>query len=401
MTTTRVFAESLQAYLDGFRIIANRGGTRSTKTFSALQVLFLIMNQTRKSRIISTVSHSYPHLAGGAIRDFEHIIEGEGLNIDRIRKQNPSQYRIGKGLNEFIGFDKPGKALGAARDILFINEANKMPFNICNQLMIRTSEVIFLDWNPSEDFWFDTEGFAQRPDCKIIDSTFYDNVNSETGQWNISDGILHELRIARGKAEAEDKAGKRGYWWNWWQVYGLGKKGQLEGVIFQNWQQYDQLPDCDLYHLWAIDWGGSDPTTLTELWFASDPDRIYVKEHIYQPQILNSKLIDFLHNRHDNDLVICDSARKDKIYELQMAEIEAIGATKGEGSILDGIERLQEFAIFVHKDSLNIQDEFKKYKRVQDPVTGKYLDLPEDKNNHSIDAIRYAARFYRKSIKPL
>jgi phage terminase large subunit len=394
MITTRVFSETLQAYNDGYRIIANRGGTRSSKTFSELQLLYLIMCKSKKKRVISTVSHSFPHLFGGAIRDFESILNGEGINLDKARTQTPRQYHINSTLHEFIGFDKPGKALGAARDILFINEANKMPFSIVHQLMQRTTECIFLDWNPAEDFWFDTE-LSSRKDVRVIDSTFYDNIQ------NLTPGQLEDLKQARNKALSEDKAGKRSYWWNWWQVYGLGLKGQLEGVIFQNWQEFETLPDVELYRLWAIDWGGNDPTTLTECLFDGDNNRLYIIEHIYQPQILNSKLISYLETHAGNEPVICDSARKDKIYELQMAGINALGATKGEGSIIDGIERLQEFTIFVHKDSLNAIDEFKKYKRVQDSVTGKYLDLPEDANNHIIDAVRYGCRFYRRSVKPL
>lgn len=402
MITTRVFKDTVTAYMDGYRIIANRGGTRSGKTFAELQLEYQIMKYSKRPRVISTVSHSFPHLEGGAIRDFDKILEEEGENIPAIKRQNPTKYTIGKNINEFIGFDKPGKALGAARDILFINEANKMPFSICNQLMIRTTECIFLDWNPSEDFWFDTEGFAERPDVKIIDSTFYDNINQATGKWNLSDGQLFELKQAKKKAEAEDKAGTRGYWWNWWQVYGLGKKGQLEGVIFPRWDTYINLPDADLVRLWAIDWGGTDPTTLIEINYDGDSNRMFIKEHIYRPDILNSKLIEYMQTVNNrNEPVVCDSARKDKIFELQMAGINAFGATKGEGSIIDGIDRMHEFSIFIHESSNNVQNEFRKYKRIQDPVTGKFLDLPEDKNNHAIDAIRYATRFYRKSIRPL
>lgn len=393
MITTEVFKRTQKAYLDGYRIIANRGGSRSGKTFSKLQLDYCIMSMSKRSRVLTTVSHSFPHLHSGAIRDFDKILQGENLNLDKIRTQNPHIYKIGHSLSEFIGFDKPGKALGAARDILFINEANKMPFSICHQLIQRTTECVFLDWNPSEDFWFDTEGFADRDDCIVIDSNLYDNIQ------NLSDGQLAEFKIARKKAEAEDAAGKRGYWWNWWQVYGLGKKGQLEGVIFQNWREFEQLPECELYRMLVIDWGGLDPTTLTELYFDGNNNRLYVIEHIYQPQILNSKLISYIHNLEPCP-VICDSARKDKIFELQMAEIQALGATKGEGSIIDGIERLQEFEIYIHKDSHSIKHEFKNYKRVQDN-SGKYLDIPEDCNNHAIDSIRYGARFYRKSIKPL
>jgi phage terminase large subunit len=402
MITTRVFSKTLKAYNDGFNIIGNRGGSRSGKTFAELQLIKKITDLSKKKRIITVVSHSLPHLEGGAIRDFDNILESDGIIVDNVRTKHPYIYTLNKNIVEFVGFDRPGKALGAARDILFINEANKMGFNVCNHLMIRTSELVLTDWNPSDDFWFDTEGFENRNDCAIIDSNFLDNFDPLTGKSNLSERQLNEFYNAKLKAEAEDKAGKRGYWWNWWQVYGLGKKGQLEGVIFQNWQEYTDLPDCDLYKLWVIDWGGLDPTTVTELNFDGENNSLYIREHIYQPQILNSKLIEFLHNNATASTpVICDSARKDKIFELQMAGITAFGATKGEGSIIDGIERLQEFDIFIHKDSKNAIFEFRNYKRVQDQLTGKYLDIPEDKNNHIIDPVRYGARFYRRSVKPL
>ena len=396
MKTTRVFSETLQAYLDGYRIIANRGGTRSGKTFGELQLFDTIMRYSKKPLLLSTVSHTFPHLYGGAIRDYEKILESNNMHPEIVRKQNPWQYSYGNSLHEFIGFDKPGKALGAARDHLFINEGNKMPWKIVHQLMIRTTGTIFVDWNPAEDFWFEEQGFDKRKDCKIIDSTFYDNID------NLAAGQLADLREAKRKAIAEDIAGKRGYWWNYWQVYGLGLKGQLEGVIFQNWREYTELPTCDLYKIWVIDWGGSDPTTLSELHFDGYNNNLYVKEHIYQPQILNSKIINYIQSHNsEKSIVIADSARKDKIFELQMSGISALGATKGAGSIIDGIERLQEFTIFVHRNSLNAISEFTNYKRVQDKITGKFLDIPEDKNNHIIDPVRYGARFYRNSIKPL
>jgi phage terminase large subunit len=381
MVTTRVFNETLAAYLSGARIIANKGGTRSTKTFTNLQLLRLIQNFSKRRRIITVVSHSLPHLESGAIRDFENILIEDGVNIDSVRTKKPYLYNINRSLIEFVGFDRPNKALGAARDCLLINEANKMPFAVCNQLMIRTTELILLDWNPSEDYWFDTEKFSERPDCKVINSTFYDNVNIKTGTWNLSPGQLEEFKIAKRKAAEEDKRGRRGYWWNWWQVYGLGRRGQLEGVIFQNWRLYDQLPEGKLFRLWVIDWGGYDPTTISELNFSGH--ELYIKEHIYQPQVLNSKLIAYLQdNMKHGDICICDSARKDKIYELQMAGITAMGATKGAGSVIDGLDLMQEFDIYIHKDSMNAQSEFEKYKRIKDETTGKYLDQPEDANNH-------------------
>jgi phage terminase large subunit len=397
MITTRVFAETLAAYNAGYRIIANKGGTRSSKTFSELQLIKTIQTHSRKPRVITTVSHSFPHLHSGAIRDYEKILETDGLNIDAIRTKNPHIYTINKNIHEFVGFDKPGKALGSARDILFANEANKIPFSIIQQLIMRTTECIFLDWNPSEDFWFDTEEFEKRPDCKVIHSTFYDNIQ------NLTEGQLQELREAKTKALAEDARGQRGYWWNWWQVYGLGLKGQLEGVIFQNWEKYKELPaDVDLYKIWCVDWGGGDPTTFTELNIDADNKNLYIKQHIYQPQIRNSDFINYiLKHAAKNELVICDSARKDKIFELQVSGIAAHKCRKYPGVKLDNIDNLQEFAIFVHKDSINAIDEFSKYKWLSDPITGKSLGEPEDGNDHIIDPVGYAIEFYRRMIRPL
>lgn len=395
MKTTTIFSKTLKAYNQGFRIIANKGSTRSSKTYSELQLFYLIQCNSKKSRVITIVSHSFPHLIGGAVRDYERILESQNVNVDRIRHINPRTYTIGKTLIEFVGFDNPGKALGAYRDILFINEANKLPFNTCHQLMQRTTEAIFLDWNPSLEFWFDTEDFEKRDDCIVIQSNFFDNIQ------NLTDGQLRDFKEAKRKAEHEEKIGKKGYWWNWWHVYGLGLQGKLEGIIF-SYQEYDELPDIDLYTLFVIDWGGNDPTFLGEINIDKKLNNLYIKEHIYQPQILNYKLIEKIEELNPNGReVICDSSRKDKIFELQYAGIFAVGATKGEGSIIDGIEKMQEFTIFIHKDSENAKKEFDTYKWAEDKITGKSLNIPEDKNNHVIDAVRYGVRYYRRFVNPL
>jgi len=397
MKTTRVFSDTLKAYYSGKRIIANSGGTRSSKTFSELQLFKLIMDLSKKNRLITTVSYSLPHLEGGAIRDFDKIISESGISPDSVRTKKPYLYKINNSLHEFVGFDSPGKALGAARDILFVNEANKMPFNIVHQLIQRTTETIFLDWNPSEEFWFYTEDFESRDDCTLIHSNFYDNIE------NLTEGQLTELKEARKKALDEERRGQKSYWWNYWQVYGLGKKGVLEGVIFNNWQNYNMLPlDVELVRLFVIDWGGNDPTTLTEINIDGENNRLYIRQHIYQPQILNSKLIKKIKEVNiDDNLIICDSARKDKIFELQQAGLRALGATKGEGSIIDGIDKMQEFLIFVYSHSKDAIREFSTYKWVVDKKTNKSTNIPEDKNNHIIDAVRYGVRFYRKNIKPV
>lgn len=395
MKTTPVFSKTLKAYLKGKRTIANKGGTRSSKTYSALQLFYIILSTSKLKRIITVVSHSMPHLEGGAIRDFETILTDEGVIIETVRTKHPYIYRIGKSFIEFVGFDRPGKALGAARDILFINEANKMPFTICHQLMQRTKETIFLDWNPSEEFWFDTEGYEDKNDTAVIISTFKDNIQ------NLTEGQLDDLKDARRKAYREKLRGIEGYWSNWWRVYGEGKKGMLEGVIFNNWEVYsDPNMDRNKRKLFGIDWGGHDPTTFIEVNIDEGHKCIFVKELYYKPQILNTKLIQLILKVNPSNLpVIYDSARKDKGFELKMAGIEAHGATKGEGSIIDGIETIQEYQVFIWHESLNVIYEFGNYKWAVDRITGKSLNEPEHKNNHSIDPLRYVMRFFLRNYR--
>src|SRR3972149_5211198 len=144
----KTYLQAINAIAYKKRIIAQVGGTRSGKTFGNLQTIKTITEKKTK-RIITVVSHSLPHLEGGAIRDFDNILESFGIMPDSVRTKHQYIYTLGNSIIEFIGFDRPSNAIGATRDILFVNEANKLPHDIVHQLMIRTTEFILLDWNPA------------------------------------------------------------------------------------------------------------------------------------------------------------------------------------------------------------------------------------------------------------
>jgi hypothetical protein len=222
MKVTRTFTQTQNAYLEGYKHIINKGGTRSSKSFSTLQLLYIIANKSKRKRVIHCVSHSTPHLREGIIADFERILTEEGENIEKIRTQNPNTYRINKSVIKFLGFDKLGKSLGAARDILFVNEANKMPFEIVHQLIVRTTECVFYDYNPSEPFWITEEGISERENAITLHSTFHLNVE------NLSDSQIDELLEAKKKHDKEVQMGIAGYWYNYWRVYGLGLDGAVD-----------------------------------------------------------------------------------------------------------------------------------------------------------------------------
>ena len=369
---TTTFDKVSNAYLEGYRYIVSKGGTRSGKTYSELQLLDIILNKP-KQRVITTVSHSLPHLIGGAIRDYDAILQGRGIIPDDVRTKNPYIYRQNQSIHEFIGFDSPGKAIGATRDILFINEANKMEWPVCHQLMQRTKECVFLDFNPSTQFWINE--LTNRPDCITIDSTFLDNYD------NLTDGQIEDFKEAKRKADAEKARGIYGYWSNWWRVYGLGEYGQVEGAIFTDWEIGDF--DTSLPYRFGLDFGFSnDPDALVKIAVDEKRKIIYLHECFYKNGQSFDMLADSLrYYVGRNEHIIADCAEDRLIFDLS----KRFNITKCiKGRITERIKKMQGYHIIVTTDSTNLQNELVNY-----VWSDKKSGTPVDKSNHLLDAAGY------------
>jgi len=383
---TRVFEETLEAFVNGDRYIINRGGTRSSKTYSELQVFCQIAMTGKKKRIITIVSHSLPHLEGGAIRDFDNILEGEGIDPDSVRTKRPYIYRINNTTIEFIGFDKPGKALGAARDILFINEANKMPFDICHQLMTRTTEAIFIDFNPANDFWVDEHGYDTKPDAVVIDSTFRDNIE------NLTQGQLDDLKSAKKKAEKEVELGVEGYWTNYWKVYGEGKKGLIQGVVFPLVTWIDKFPDDVDRIFYGIDFGyTNDPTAIVKIGTRKYGKDIYLQNMYYRPVPNAQKLEPIVRAIVGDGHAWADSADPGMISDLRNMGLKVFAAKKFPGCIKYRVDILNRYNLHIVKDP-HFRKEQEKYTFKE--VDGIILSEPDPNSHycHLWDAAGYAAQ---------
>ena len=375
---TDTFFKTAQAYNGGYRYIGNKGGTRSGKTFATLQLLDLILGK-RKQRIITTVSQSLPHLIGGAIRDYDDILTSKGIQPDTMRTKNPYVYRYGNSIHEFIGFDSPGKAIGATRDILFINECDKVGWSVVHQLMQRTGECVFFDWNPSNRFWVDDPelfGIQNKEDATIIHSTFRDNYD------NLTDKQIEDFRQAKMKADAEAARGVYGYWSNWWQVYGEGEYGQIEGAIFTDWEIGDF--DNTLPFRYGLDFGfSSDPDALVKVAVDEKRKVIYLEECFYK----NGQSFDMLANVLDHYVarggrIVADCAEDRLIVDLQR-RFNIVKCTKWK--VIERIKKLQGYHMIVTKESVNLQSELMEY-----VWSDKKSETPIDKNNHLLDAVGYA-----------
>lgn len=362
------------------------GGTSAGKTFSILPIL--IDRAAKESRLeISVVSESIPHLRKGALKDFLKIMKVTGRYIDSHWNRSLLTYTFSNGSYiEFFSADQEDKVRGPRRNILYINECNNIKFDTYHQLAIRTDVEIWLDYNPTHEFWADTE-LSDDPDVECVTLTYVDNEG-------LSESIVKEIEKAKKKAfynpDLEGEALfaesniKNKYWANWWRVYGLGQTGALEGVIFSNWGVVDSIPAEARLLGYGLDFGYSnDPTAIVAV-YKYNNQRI-LDEICYKTGMVNT---DVSRNIPEGVTVYADSAEPKSIEEIRRTGKRIFPVTKGADSINFGIQVMQDQEYFVTSRSTNLIKEFRSYCWDEDK-TGKRLNKPIDDFNHGIDAIRY------------
>ena len=354
------------------RIKIVQGGTSAGKTFGIIPVLIDKATKT-KGLEISVVSESIPHLRRGALRDFLKVMKWTNRFIDERFNKSLLKYEFSNGsFIEFFSCDDASKLRGGRRDILYINECNSVPFESYNELSIRTKREVFLDYNPTAEFWVQTE-LEDQEDAEKIILTYKDNEA-------LDNGIISQIEKNIKKAATSN------YWKNWVRVYVDGEMGQLEGVIFSNFKIIDTIPEEARLLGIGLDFGyTNDPTAIIEV-YKYNETRI-LNEVKYQTGLLNSDIAKILPM---NIPIIADSAEPKSIDEIRRYGngIMIKGATKGRDSISYGIDVMQREDYLVTKQSTNLIKELRSYCWDTDK-TGKRLNKPIDHFNHAIDAIRY------------
>jgi phage terminase large subunit len=355
------------------RIKVVRGGTSAGKTFGILPLL--IDKAMREPMLeISVVSESIPHLRRGALKDFLKIMMSLGRYKDDQFNKSTLKYNFQNGSYiEFFSADQPDKLRGARRNILYVNECNNIEFDAYYQMAIRTSGDIWLDYNPASAFWVDKEILTQ-PDVDFITLTYLDNEA-------LSDTIIKEIESAKVKALTST------YWANWWQVYGLGQTGSLEGVCITDWNEIDLPGDARILCA-GMDFGyTNDPTSLVVMYKYNDA---YIfDEIIYKKGLLNSEISNLLKANNIEDIIYADSAEPKSIAELNSYGHNVLPVSKGRDSITYGISLINQNKIYVTSRSKNLINELRNYIWLTDK-SGVKMNKPIDAYNHAIDAMRYA-----------
>jgi phage terminase large subunit len=352
------------------RIRAIPGGSSAGKTIGIVQVLIDLAQRDKTPTLTSIVSESLPHIKRGAMLDFLNIMkEHEYFDDSRWFKSDPITYTFETGSKiEFFSIDQPRKVRGPRRDRLFINEANNTPYESFEQLEIRTNEFVFLDWNPTSEFWYYTDVKDKRSDCEELILTYKDNEA-------LNPAIIESI---------EQRKNRRG----WWRVYGLGLLGDVEGKIYKDWAFIDDIPHEARLERRGVDFGyTNDPTSIVDVYYYNGG---YILDEVcFTKGLSNKQIADILLEGETKALCVADSAEPKSIDEIRSFGVNIIGSVKGKDSVKHGIQLVQDQKISVTKRSVNLIKEYRNYLWMTDK-DGKVLNEPEHQFSHSMDAVRYA-----------
>lgn len=363
------------------RIRIVQGGTSAGKTYDIL--LDELNEAIMQNGILTTImSDTMPNLRHGAMRDFLKICHE--TNVWDVAEWNSTYSTLtlpNRSIIEFYSADSED-ALGARRDRLFINEANRITKDAFDQLEVRTEQKITLDFNPVNQFW--AHDLLTRPDVDFVKLNYLDNEA-------LSDNIVKTLELRKGDGTS-----------NWWRVYGLGEIGSLEGNVYEGWIPVDDIPQTAVLKRYGVDFGFSNDPTAVVAVYEDEDESLYLKTELCDIKILTPVLIDKLKKLPDA-LFVCDNARPEIIAEMQANGLRAIGSNKTAGEKMNGkrynIELVMRRKIHYLRTDTELEREYLTY-AWRKKRTGEIIDEPQDGNDHIMDALAYAVRdMERKPIQ--
>ena len=348
-----------------------RGSTGAGKTVG-IMMWDIDFAQSQDNQIIDVVSESYPHLDQGVTRDFKNIMIDRHYWDDKRWNETHHFYTFETGSQiHFQSYDKLGKAHGPRRDVLHLNEANYLPWNVVDQLITRTRKVVWAEYNPSTEFWMHEQIIGKRVDVESLKLIYSDN-----------EGLT--------KAEVDEIESHRGNK-SWWRVYGEGELGEVESMIYKGWKQISEIPHEARLWRRGLDFGYTNDPTVIEDIYEYDGGFI-LDESLYQKGLSNKAIFDKVNNMIEpQTLIIADSAEPKSIDELSALGLNIIGATKGQGSVYQGIQFVQAQKISITERSVRTIKAYKNYIFATDR-DGKILNVPDDSNHewsNPMDSIRY------------
>ncbi len=355
----------LKEKIDIQRNILLQGSTRSGKTWAIIYFLIYFCKKFKGAGIeIDIVRDTFTALKATVWKDFYTILTKHNIYEAANHNKTDHIYNLFGNFINYYGADTPEKIHGRSRDILWINEAHQFPSETIDQLFPRTRHKIIADYNPALglEHWLDDYIDEYPP----LITTYKDNP------------FLTQAQINEIESRKDNKY--------WWSVYGEGVRANREGVIFENWTTGEF--NTNLVYCYGQDFGfTNDPTTLIKVAVDQKHKKIYLHQCYFSEGLTTEQI--YTSNKHhiekQNDLIVADSAEPRLINEVRKLGLNIIGVTKGAGSVLFRLTKMQEYEIIITPQSKNLKREFSMY-----IWNDKRAGIPIDKYNHGIDAAGYA-----------
>jgi len=357
------------------------GGAGAGKTFN---ILIILINHCLTNPNIDcyVVSHQLSKLRYTCIKDFKNILQEFGVyKADSFKGSIDYIFDNGSHIR-FLGLDKDDTAKGLRADIVFLEEADKIPYENARQIISRSKKNI-LAYNPSQSSYID-KILIPREDSAFIRLTYNDNEF-------ISDEEKAEILSYRTLGYNDDGTIKNALYANLWQVYGEGKQGVALGQIYTNYEEGDFI-ELD-QHCYGLDFGFSnDPDAMIEMSIDRKSKTMYIRELLYVTGLSTEELATAIKAKigQTRTPIICDSAAPRTIADLRSKGLNTIGAVKNK--VVDDIKEICGWKMIVDPNSLNLLEELRNYVWKENSI------IPIDSFNHCLDCQRYAFRYLTKPV---
>lgn len=367
------------------RYLILRGGAGSGKSvFCAQKIVYRILKDYGKGwhkfLILRKINRT---CKDSIVEEINNVVDAWGVR-DLVQYTNKRFVWSDGSIILPAGIDDPEKIKSISGiTSVWKEEATEFAWDDFKQINLRlrgetpTYKQIIISFNPiGKSSWLYTTFFEnEHPDTYCHHSTWANNRF-------LDDKYINDLKNERDE------------WY--YTIYTLGEWGVLKNIIFTDWEilkadEFEsRFPEKTVY---GVDFGfDPDPNAMIEV--GNKEDGYYLKEILYETRQLNSDLIRAIHRVCPNDAMFyCDCAEPAYIEEMKRNNIAAIPSDKakvaGKGSIVNGIDFMKRKRMYIHEYSINLINELQEYHRDTDK-DGNVLPQPVDRNNHAIDAARYA-----------
>ena len=384
-----------------YKYIMHVGSSRSSKSWSIEEWCIRQCEDITNLRI-NVWRDTRASLGDSVWKDFKKIFPLSGRKYKFTKNTTPLYFENTNSTIEPHGADVTN-AHGMTQDIAWLNEPYRIGLDTFNQIDQRCEQMI-LDLNPKENHWSDN--VSRHPRCIVIHSTFMLNpfCPPEQKRKILSYDPKNPINVKNGTADPY-----------MWDVYGLGIKAEKPNKVYSGWKKisYFEFMAIDSPIYYGLDWGTVHPMGIVEVKYYDGTFYInelsYLSENQLVAELITLYGIDYQKRLQEQGLgvitwhlqriginkknvIVCDSAKPDKIIELRRAGYNAYPAHKPQGSVFSGISLVKRANICYTDISYNLENEYNSYEWNTDRyglVTEEPIKLLDD----VLDPTRYVITF--------